>query len=239
MTLSSVNGPLLKASWECTAPFGRFIQIGKADAEKSKQLDMAPFARGVSMTGLDTLQYSEMRGEMMHRALESVVEFLRNREARYTAPLKVFKLAEVEKALQHVQGGSYAGGAVIIPHPGDDVYVIPQTEASLGLDSPDSTYLIIGGLGGIGLATANWMMEQGAKNLLVVSRNAVGHPKGWALAQNGTGFGCNIHLRNCDISDKGAVFSLLAKAKDELPPIRGVLQIAAVLDVSKDCRVSK
>ncbi|KNG44599.1 polyketide synthase [Stemphylium lycopersici] len=230
VTLSSVNGPLLKASWECTAPFGRFVQIGKADAEKPKQLDMSPFARGVSMTGLDTLQYSELRGAMMHRALGNAMGFLRQQNTRHTAPLKIFKLAEVEKALQYVRGGSYAGGAVVLSHPGDEIYVIPKTEASLGLGSPDSTYLIVGGLGGIGLATANWMMEQGAKNLLVVSRNAVGHPKGLALAQNGKEFGCSIHLRNCDISDEAAVVSLLAKAKDELPPIRGVLQIAAVLD---------
>lgn len=47
------------------------------------------------------------------------------------------------------------GSAVILPQPGDEVHVISKTESSLGLDSPDSSYLMIGGLGGIGLATAH------------------------------------------------------------------------------------
>jgi aryl carrier-like protein len=122
------------------------------------------------------------------------------------------------------------GSAVILPQPGDEVHVIPKTKPSLGLDSPDSTYLIIGGLGGIGLAAAYWMMEQGARNLMIVSRNAVAHPKGLALAQEGSKYGCNVYLRNCDISDGESVRSLLAKVREELPPIRGVFQIAAILD---------
>ncbi|KAG9190441.1 hypothetical protein G6011_08529 [Alternaria panax] len=230
VTLSSVTGSLLKACWECTAPFGRFVQIGKADAEKSKHLDMSPFGRGVSMTGLDTLQYSEMRGAMFHKALAASIELLQHEGVRFASPVKVFQLAEVDKALQHVRGGSHLGSAVIVPQPGDEVQVIPKTEPSLNLDSPDATYLIIGGLGGIGLATAHWMMEQGAKNLMIVSRNAVAHPKGLALVQEGDKFGCNVHLRNCDISDEGAVCDLLVKAAEELPRIRGVLQIAAILD---------
>ncbi|KAI4621629.1 Type I Iterative PKS [Alternaria sp. BMP 0032] len=230
VTLSSVTGPLLKASWECTAPFGRFVQIGKADTEKAKHLDMSPFGRGVSMTGLDTLQYSEMRGAMFHRALANSIELLQHKEARPATPLKVFKLAEIHEALQYIRGGSYVGSVVVMPRPGDEVHVIPKAETSLGLDAPDATFMIVGGLGGIGLATASWMLEQGVKNLLIVSRNAVAHPKGLALVDQGQEHGCNVHLRNCDIADEGAVCSLLADVKAELPPIRGVLQIAAILD---------
>ncbi|KAI1563604.1 Polyketide synthase modules protein, partial [Pyrenophora tritici-repentis] len=230
VTLSPVTGPLLKATWECTAPFGRFVQIGKADAERSKHLDMWPFGRGVSMTGLDVLQYSEMKGAMVHTALAKSIELLQHKRTRLTAHLNIFKLAEVDKALQYVRGKSYVGSAIILPQPGEKVHVIPKTVISLGVDSPGSTYLIVGGLGGIGLATAYWMMEHGAKNLLIVSRNALAHPKGLALAQKGTECGCNVHIRNCDISDEANVRHLLAKAKEDMPPIRGVLQIAAILD---------
>ncbi|CAN9258147.1 unnamed protein product [Alternaria alternata] len=230
VTLSSVGGSLLKACWECTAPFGRFIQLGRADLEKSKHLDMTPFGRGVSMTGLDTLQYSDMRGTIFHRALAESIELLQHEGARLATSAKVFRLGEVDKAFEHIRGGSHLGSAVILPQPGDEVHVIPKTKPSLGLDSPDSTYLIIGGLGGIGLAAAYWMMEQGARNLMIVSRNAVAHPKGLALAQEGSKYGCNVYLRNCDISDGESVRSLLAKVREELPPIRGVFQIAAILD---------
>jgi aryl carrier-like protein len=167
---------------------------------------------------------------MFHRALANSIELLQHKQARPATPIKLFKLGEIQVALQYVQGGSYLGSAVILPQPGDEVHVIPKAESSLGLDSSDSTYMIVGGLGGIGLATAYWVMEQGAKNVLIVSRNAVNHPKGLSLVEQGQRNGCNIHLRNCDIADEEAVRNFLAKAKEELPPIRGVLQIAALLD---------
>src|SRR5262249_7436725 len=38
---------------------------------------------------------------------------------------------------------------------------------------PDSTYLITGGLGGVGLRTAQWMVEQGARYLVLLGRRGV------------------------------------------------------------------
>lgn len=46
----------------------------------------------------------------------------------------------------------------------------------LRLDRSESMYLFVGGLGGVGRAIALWMIEQGARYVLVVSRNAALHP---------------------------------------------------------------
>ena len=96
------------------------------------------------MTGLDTLQYSELRGAMVHRALTASTELFRHETARLVTPVEVFRLAEIDKALQYIRDGSYLGSAVILPQPGDEVHVIPNTGSSLGLDCPGSTYLLIG-----------------------------------------------------------------------------------------------
>jgi NADPH:quinone reductase-like Zn-dependent oxidoreductase len=42
VVLNSLSGKLLKASWDCIASFGRFVEIGKRDIEQNKALNMAP-----------------------------------------------------------------------------------------------------------------------------------------------------------------------------------------------------
>lgn len=55
--LNSLAGPLLKASWECIARFGRFVEIGKVDLEASRRVDLSPLARSATLAGLDLLEY--------------------------------------------------------------------------------------------------------------------------------------------------------------------------------------
>ncbi len=94
--------------------------------------------------------------------------------------------------------------------------------------SADGTYLITGGLGGLGLLTARWMVEQGAKHLVLVSRSGnretVAHQLE-ALEQAGA----NIVVAQADISNSSQVGDLLDKITQSLPPLRGIIHAAGVL----------
>ena len=102
----------------------------------------------------------------------------------------------------------------------------------MSLANPEETYLIAGGLGGIGRAIAFWMMENGAKNILLVSRSAESHSSAPELVQSAMDGGCNLQIRNCDVSSESSLFKLLEYCSAiSLPPIRGVINCALVLDV--------
>ena len=102
----------------------------------------------------------------------------------------------------------------------------------MSLANPHVTYLIAGGLGGIGRAIASWMMGNGAKNILLVSRNAVSHSNAAELVRSAKAEGCNLQVRNCDVSSEDSLFKLLEYCSSgSLPPIRGVINCAMVLDV--------
>jgi acyl transferase domain-containing protein len=54
---------------------------------------------------------------------------------------------------------------------------------------PDSTYIIAGGLGGIGLAMARWLVERGARHLLLLSRTPLPPRKTWSNLDPATTLG--------------------------------------------------
>jgi acyl carrier protein len=89
---------------------------------------------------------------------------------------------------------------------------------------PDATYLVTGGLGGLGLATAGWLAELGARTLVLVGRSvpAEAPPEVAALRAEGI----RVEMRATDVTDAEAVAALLDAVRRELPPLRGVVHAA-------------
>lgn len=98
--------------------------------------------------------------------------------------------------------------------------------------SADATYLFVGGLQGLGQAIAQWAVEKGAKNLIIMSRNVASSPEAIAIANQLGKDGCQVKLCNCDVADWNRVTKDLAEVQKGMPPIRGVVQGAVILDVS-------
>ncbi|KAH9905003.1 polyketide synthase [Xylariomycetidae sp. FL2044] len=121
--------------------------------------------------------------------------------------------------------------AVYVPRLYPDMEVkAPTEDAPLPLDSSAATYLIVGGMGGIGRVITSWMMEMGAKNLLVVSRNAEASPDVPDMQLLAEADGCNLVIRSCDVSDEESFLKLVAESSGVLPPIRGVIHAAMALE---------
>lgn len=95
----------------------------------------------------------------------------------------------------------------------------------------DASYLLVGGTGGIGGSIAHWMVDRGARNLILMSRTAGSQGKTSPLAAELEDSGCRVFEVGCDVSDATALARALRLCKEELPPIRGVVQGAMVLKV--------
>lgn len=231
VVLNSLAGPMLKATWECIAQFGRFVEIGKMDLEASRRLDLKPFARSATYVGFDLLQYAEYKGEVLGNALNELVNLCREGVMKVAYPLTLYSIADMEKALRQMQGGSHIGKIVLVPGQDDKVKVMSH-QLPLKLDDTQSTYMIVGGLGGIGRTTALWMIEKGAKNMLITSRKGDSGPGATKLREAAQVAGCKLEIRSCDISDEDSLVRLLHECGASMPPVRGVIQGAMQLDVS-------
>jgi NAD(P)-dependent dehydrogenase (short-subunit alcohol dehydrogenase family)/aryl carrier-like protein len=93
--------------------------------------------------------------------------------------------------------------------------------------SRDGTYLIAGGLGGLGLAVARWLVERGARHLLLLGRSTPDADDA-RLADLGAS-GATVHFRTVDVGNAAELQRLLRdwQASDS-PAIRGVVHAAGI-----------
>ena len=92
----------------------------------------------------------------------------------------------------------------------------------------DRTYLITGGLGGIGLEVARWLAEEGAGAIVLNGRRPPGAAGAEAVAELREG-GAEVRVELADVTDAEAVAGMLERIDAELPPLAGVIHSVGTL----------
>jgi NADPH:quinone reductase-like Zn-dependent oxidoreductase/SAM-dependent methyltransferase len=123
VVLNSLSGPLLKATWDCVARFGRFVDITKMDIEANRHLETAPFGRCAVYTSFDLLQLTEYCGQLTHEALDTCVRIVHDRSAAPVHPITPYSISDMATAMRQMQGGQHMGKLVLVPRDGDKVKV--------------------------------------------------------------------------------------------------------------------
>lgn len=98
--------------------------------------------------------------------------------------------------------------------------------------SADESFVLSGGLGGIGRSIANWMVERGARNLIFLSRSGSNSAAAQATVDDLTAKHCQVKVFACDVSDREGLSRVIQECKATMPPINGCVQGAMVLQVS-------
>jgi acyl transferase domain-containing protein len=93
----------------------------------------------------------------------------------------------------------------------------------------DASYLITGGLGDLGLHAAEWLVNHGARNLMLVSRGDA-RPETHERLARLQDAGAQVTIRRADISDREQVAELFAEFSTTLPPLRGIIHAAGTFD---------
>ncbi|RDW93799.1 type I polyketide synthase [Aspergillus mulundensis] len=227
VVLNSLSGDLLVSSWECVAPFGRFLELGKKDILGNGDLPMRPFERNASFHAIDLNEARRYRPALLQRLQKEIGNLIADHQVTPPRPIHVYPVSEVEQAFRYLQGGKNTGKTVIEIR-GDDV-----VKTKLNVHRPwsfdaNATYVIAGGLGGIGRATARWMANRGAKNLLLLSRSRP-NTEAQQVIEAMENDGVHVEVRACDISDFERLKVVLEDIGRTMPPIKGCIQSAMVL----------
>jgi NAD(P)-dependent dehydrogenase (short-subunit alcohol dehydrogenase family) len=94
----------------------------------------------------------------------------------------------------------------------------------------DATFVIVGGLGGLGRSIARWMCSHGAKNLILISRSGLsGSEKAQKMVSELRASGVHVECPQVDISDFRLLETTIGDLATRLPPIKGCFQSAMVL----------
>ncbi|PYH35606.1 uncharacterized protein BO87DRAFT_433312 [Aspergillus neoniger CBS 115656] len=232
VVLNSTSGELLRQSWTCVADHGRFVEIGKRDILNKVGLDMGPFIRGVSYIGFNLEMYHQCSPVHMEcsRALDDIFHLFRTKRFHPLVPLTAYSYAQVEQAFRALQSGAVSGKVVVQARDDDLVPVVPPVETPFTID-PDATYLLAGGLGGIGRSIADMLLSHGARNIAFISRSGDSRKEAKIFLDQLRQHDCNARAYACDISNRASLQTTLAQCAAEMPPIKGLIQCSMVLKI--------
>ena len=180
VVVNSLSGDLLQESWSLVSDFGRFVEIGKKDILQNKYLGMRPFKNNVTFFALDLRSYFEKRPEGLKECLAEVVDLMERNVVVPIRPVTTLPLCEIGAGLRKLQSGRNIGKIVVTMGPEECVLAecpSPLAGPSGGLLRPDATYIITGGTGGIGISLGSWMVENGARNVVLLGRSGSSRPK--------------------------------------------------------------
>lgn len=145
-------------------------------------------------------------------------------------PTIEYSFSQVQDAFRDIQSRRYIGKVVLEPHDDDVVSVVPSTKPTTRFD-PDVSFVIVGGLGGLGQAIARWAVARGAKNLILLSRSGPVKPTAKAFLDEITPLCQNVAAPACDVADKQALEICIAECLTYMPRIKGCIQGSMVLKV--------
>jgi acyl transferase domain-containing protein/NADPH:quinone reductase-like Zn-dependent oxidoreductase/acyl carrier protein len=223
VVLNSLSGEALRRSWEVLAPYGRFVEIGKRDIEDDTPLRLGRFDQNRSFLAMDIDRLLNDRPDAFRRLQLEAWKALDDGTLP-ALPVSVFDAAEVVDAFRTMARGRQIGKLVVSLEPKE----IPVRGPRRGpLFRSDRSYLITGGLGGLGCAVARWLAVNGAGHLVLVGRRAIIPP---GLGEELTELGAHVTVMAADVSDGEAVRRTVATIEEDLAPLAGVFHAAMVLE---------
>ncbi|KAH8883307.1 phenolpthiocerol synthesis polyketide synthase ppsA [Thozetella sp. PMI_491] len=217
MVLNSLAGEFLEATFECIAPYGRFLEIGKKDILSSGHLKMLPFAKNHNLP-------------LTRWLLNEIRSLAESGDIHLPQPIHIYGRQHIEDALRTLQIGKHIG-KIVITYETESMAVVPIVRSSRPdyyFDS-NATYVIAGGLGGLGRSVARWIVDRGARHLLLLSRSGATSEEAKALLAELRACGTTVEAPACDISDANKLSEVLRTCKDFMPPIKGCVQAAMAL----------
>lgn len=223
--LNSVSGELLHTTWDCVASNGCMVEIGKRDMIGRAQLALDKFEDNRTFFGIDVSRHIALKRATGGRLMELMLDLYVQGHLKPVHPMTVFDATEVEDAFRYMQQGTHVGKIVVrFPQREETLSWTPATPKPSF--SGDRSYLLVGGMGGLGRAIAMWMANYGAKHIIFLSRSAGKGDDDPAFIEELNLMGCKVQAFSGDVSDENLVNRIVATAP---MPIAGVMQMAMIL----------
>ncbi|RDA95562.1 hypothetical protein CP533_1202 [Ophiocordyceps camponoti-saundersi (nom. inval.)] len=232
VVINSLAGEALRKSWLCVARNGRFIEVGKKDIFRNIGLEMRPFFNNIMFAGVDFENIMMCDRSQTADILSKAFKLIEQGAIGMIQPITVHDISNIHSVFQEMRRGAHMGKLVFRLSPDSQSLVMPPKPAKLRL-KPDATYILVGGLGGLGRVQALFMADHGARHLVFISRSG-GARQGAKdlIATLAEKYGIDAKVFAADVANREQLGAILDGIGRDMPPIRGVIQGAMVLDDS-------
>ena len=243
IVFNSLSGEFIDRSLSILKDNGHFLEIGKRNIwSKEEVTKVKP---NVVYSQIDLFSTAQQQPAIIQSLLTKLINQFSIGQLK-PLPYKTFSIEKTISAFQYMQQAKHIG-KVVVTH-NNPVAAYHGTPLQI---HNDRTYLIAGGLGDLGLLTANWLVEKGAKYLILIGRSK---PSQYAQQQINKLEQENITVKviQTDIADYNSLKQTLksynlpypsaspapsassasraSPTSSALPPLAGVIHSAGVLD---------
>lgn len=215
VVLNSLSGDFIPSSVRCLKPGGRFIEIGKRDIWTRQQ--MADVREDVIYHCVDLMTTAHQNPPYIQSLLQSLANQFQQQTLK-PLPIQTTPISRAQSAFRTMQRAEHIGKLVL-----------EMNLTSVGIQE-DVSYLITGGLGGLGLRTAEWLLQQGANQLQLLTRRAPELVDAELAALKSSWPEAHIEPITLDVANRSELASLFQRYNQDLPPLHGIFHAAGVLE---------
>lgn len=226
VVLNSLAGEAIPRGLSVLRAYGRFLELGKRDVYQNRQIGLLPFQNNLSYFMIDLDKMIRERPAQVGVMFQEIMALV-NAGQIIPLPLTAFAVGDAVDAFRYMAQAKHIGKVVVsIP---DDAVVV-ETQAGAMVRS-DGSYLISGGAGGLGLAVARWLAEQGAGQVILTGRSQPSAAAQSAIREI-EALGTAVSFAQGDVSQPEEVQPIITNIQNEMRPLRGVIHAAGILDDS-------
>ena len=226
LVLNSLAGNAAEQSLALLSPFGRFLELGKRDFYADNPVFLRPFGRNLSYFGIDVDQLLTQKPRIAQRVFADVLKAFEAGELT-ALPVTVFSRREASRAFALMQSAAHVG-KIVVTMDDTTTQVVETTAADMQVN-PLGTYVITGGLGGLGAAVAEKLVALGAKSLVLTSRRGVTNDEQQAMLDDFARRGVTVVTPKLDAGNDDFA-QALASAVRNLAPVVGIVHAAGLID---------
>ncbi len=228
VVLNSLAGEFIPNSMSLLEPSGRFIELGKIDIYQDTNLGLGQFKNGRSFFAVDLGWLLLHRPQLASDLFSEVMDLFAAGTFR-PQPVTSFPIADASNAFRYMAQARHIGKIALSVPDQVDAEILPSSERE-ALVSARATYLVTGGLSGFGLSIGQWLVQQGARHLVLVGRRGVTTPEAEEAVRRMASVGVRVTVAPVDVTCPEQVDRLVDEISRTMPPLRGIFHAAMVLD---------
>jgi acyl carrier protein len=228
VVLNALAAEAIPMGLSCLAEFGRFIEIGKRDIYQNARIPLWPLRRNASfhVVAMDAVFSGD---QALTRNMLGEISALVEKGALSPLPFRSFPACRVDSGFRLMAQGKHIGKVVVtfpevfLPRRGEPLRPVFAV-------NPEGCYLITGAFGGFGKVLAHWLVEAGARHLVLTSRRGATTADAEVFVQKLREGGVDVKVVRADIGSREDVIRLMAEIRSGNRPLKGLFHLAMVID---------
>ncbi|HWC89949.1 MAG TPA: SDR family NAD(P)-dependent oxidoreductase, partial [Pirellulales bacterium] len=219
--VNTLSGELIEASFSLLSTTGCFVELGKRGIwDRARVASVRPKAT----YHIVDLAARSQQAPAEFRAIFAAASAAIAAGTFRPLPVQIYSRDEVQAAFRCMAQAKHIGKLVVAAAANCEHVALDQFRA----DS-HASYLITGGLAGLGLRSAEWLATRGAKHLALMARSQPTAEAHEVLARLDRA-GVQVLVCAGDVADAADLARVMQEIRAKLPPLLGVIHSAGVLD---------